>query len=148
MLNLQLPATKDESTLALLREIDKQGELNTNPDACFWLGSVSTENKEAFQSFLKAAEEENLQELMKHSAIGANVAYAVLARDSRSETRFHLFVIESGGGLWTTPKFLLGRPLSMEYSVTTKPSTPVPDGIETHPRLELWKSFIGGFFRK
>jgi hypothetical protein len=148
MMNLQLYAMRDESTLALLKAIDKQCELNINPDTCFWLGSVSCDNKIALQKFLKEAEMENLQELIKQASFDEHLAYAILVRDAYLETRFHLFVIELGQGLWTDPKFLFGKKLSMEYSVATKPSTAVPDGIVTHPKLELWKSFIGGFFRK
>jgi hypothetical protein len=148
MMNLQLYAMRDESTLALLKKMDKQRELSINPETCFWLGSVSCDNNVALQNFLKDAEQENLQELIKQASIDDHVAYAILVRDARLETQFHLFVIELGQGLWTEPKFLFGKKLSTECLVATKSSTTVPDGIVTHPKLELWKSFIGGFFRK
>src|SRR5580693_9510923 len=123
MMNLQLYAMRDESTLALLKRIDKQGELAIDPETCFWVGSVSCDNNVALQNFIKEAEQENLQELKKQSSIDDHIAYAILVRDARLITRFHLFVIELGQGLWTDPKFLFGKKLSMEYSVATKPST-------------------------
>jgi hypothetical protein len=146
MMSLQLYPMRDESTLAWLKTIDKQCELTINPETCFWVGSVSSDNEVALRIFLNEAEQENIHELVKHASLDDSLAYAVLVRDARLDTRFHLFVIEIRAGLWTAPRLLFGRQLSMECSVTARASTAVPEGIITHPKVEVWKSLLGGFF--
>lgn len=148
MINLQLYPKRDETTLALLKKIDTLGDLAISPETCFWLGSVSVDNTAGFQKFIKDAEQENLQELIKQASLDDHLVYAILVRDAQLETQFHLFVIELGQGLWTDPKFIFGRKLSTECSVTAKPSTTLPEWVDTNPKVEVWKSFIGGFFRK
>ena len=147
-MDLELYEMGDEATRSLLRGIDKQGELNLGKGGCFWLGAVSNEDKRALHNFLKAAEEENLQDLIKQAVIADTVSYAILVQDAAVTARFHLFVIESGKGLWGPSKILVARKLSSELSVKVKPGAVVPEGFETHPKLEVWKSFIEGFFRK
>jgi hypothetical protein len=145
MISLQLYPMRDELTLAWLKTMDKQRELAINPETCFWAGSVSSDNAAALRTFLNEAGQENIQALAKYASLDDPLAYAVLVRDARSDTQYHLFVIEIRPGLWTEPRFLFGRKLSQECSVTARVSASVPDGMITHPKVEVWKSLFGGF---
>ena len=142
MLNLQLYPIRDETALGMLRQIDARGELRVSTNSCFWLGSVSQKNETALRQFLRAAEEENLIELTKHQSFDDSIAYAILVRDVTLENRFHLFIIESGSGLWTDSRFLLGKDISQECAVEAKEETQLPVGLVPNPRAGFLKSFI------
>ena len=147
-LTLELYSVGDESTLALLRKIDTKAELRVDSNSCFWLGSVSTDHNEDLQKFLSAAEREALLELKEQNAIEVNMVYAILVQDASSIERFHLFIIQFGKGLWDDLRIVFAKPVSAPLSVVPKTKTALPRELVPEPKLELWKTFIGGFFGK
>lgn len=148
MLNLRLHTIRDASTLDAIRQIDTQGELRVSGDSCFWVGSVSTDDRAGYDEFLNAAGRGDLLELARHNSIEDNLACAVLVRDAKSQIRFHLFIIEIREGLWTPLRVVLGQEVSEDCSVEPQAETDLPEGLVLNPKLELWKAFIGGFFGK
>lgn len=145
---LELYPMRDESTLTLLKNIDTKSQLRMGDDSCYWLGSVSMNDKRALGQFLKAADDENLLELEKHTSMDDPLAYAILVQDAKTKTRLHLFIIQSDLGLWSASKMLFGKMLSAEYSVVVKTEEVLPEHLKPQPKLELWKSFLAGFLGK
>lgn len=148
MKTLELYPMRDGSTLTLLKKIDSKSELRVSDDSCYWLGSASMNDKQALKQFLEAADDENLLELKKHVSIDDNLAYAIIVQDAKANTRFHLFIIESNSSLWRASKILFGKMLFDEYSVAVKTEKALPKHLIPQPKLELWKSFLGGVLGK
>lgn len=139
---------RDESTLDLIRQVDTRRELTVTADSCFWVGSISTDDKAAYDEFLSAAGRGDILELVRHNSIEDNLAYAVLVQDANSHARFHLFIIEAREGLWTPSRVVLGKEIPEDCSVLPQCDANLPEALMPSVKLDLWKSFIGGFFGK
>jgi hypothetical protein len=148
MLKLQLHRFSDELTLELIRKADLKGELKVATGSCFWLGSVSTDDREAFRKFLTAAEAEDIAGINRQQAIDVNMAYAILVRDANLDGRFHLLLIEAKQALWTDSTVLIWKRISTELSVTPKPGPVLPEGAHAGAEIGIMETFYRWIFRE